>query len=430
MVEGSVNPYGCTVVKSPEGWEVAGQSGAYLTNEHARLVVAGSSADSKRTLAYSIDGKKWLPVLSDPFAGLGVGTAAACGADKWVATGTNIAGYSASTCTIAYSTNGLEWTPVPNDPFAGLGGIAHGVAFNGLTGSAALWIAVGTNATNTKTVATSTNGIAWTTLVSDPFGTISAGTATGVAYGGGKWVIVGSDNIFAGFATPRKTVATSSNGTTWALGTCEFDNGGYGTSVAYNGTTWVIGGRNQLANFVSTCTICKSSDSAVTWVPVAGDPFIGTGLCRCNSVAWNGTGVWMAVGASDTNGSEPTIAYANPAADNWIDVNNPPTTPQSPDFSFNSTYYGAGNGVTWSNALQLWVAVGTDGLPTGTHTILVSTDSNGNFWEYASNNPFGDGGRANGVAVASATVSTPAPPTIPPTPPPAISDTFVNQFKR
>lgn len=397
VAEGDVNPYGCTLVKSVGGWNVVGQSGAYLTSENAQLVAAGNSADSTRTLAYSVDGKIWFPVLSDPFAGpQGVASGVAYGAGMWVAAGTNNQSGSPSTCTLAYSINGLEWTPVTNDPFAGLGGVANAVAFNGLSDPSALWVAVGTNADNSKTVAKSTDGITWATLsTTDPFGSSSNGTGLGVAYGLGKWVIVGCDNITADWNVPRKTVATSLDGLTWSVGTCKFDDGGYGMGVACNGLTWVIGGRNQTdVNNTSTVTLCSGNPAASTWTAATGvDPFAGAGLYRCASVAWNGN-TWMAVGVC--NGNPPTMAYSGTPGQAWTKINDPPATPASPDFS---TGGGGGRGVVWSAPLQLWVAVGSDGLSVDTNTILVSTD--GFYWAYASNNPFKDNGRANGIAAAT-----------------------------
>jgi hypothetical protein len=188
------------------------------------------------------------------------------------------------TNTIATSTDGITWTPVVTSPFTSATGppiitaSGRGIAWNG-----SLWVAVGVGAVNT--IATSTDGITWTGRGKTNFAT----AAYGVAWNGIRWVAVG-----AGTLSTDHRIAHSADGLSWTGVTTNtiFSTAGYG--VAWNGIRWVAVGNG------SSHTIAYSVDG-ITWVGGAKTIFSVAG----NKITWTGTH-WIAGGEGTAN----TLAMA------------------------------------------------------------------------------------------------------------------------
>jgi hypothetical protein len=167
----------------------------------------------------------------------------AAGQEKFVAVGS---GYNGSTYygKAAYSADGVNWTAVTDtgltDAFgsdSNIGDIAYG---------GGKFVAVGTNA------AYSTDGVTWTAVADTSF--------TNITYGGGKFVAVGWGG----------TAAYSTDGINWTavtdtkFGTTAND---YITAIAYGGGKFVAAGTNGKAAY---------SADGVTWAAVSDTKF-GTG---------------------------------------------------------------------------------------------------------------------------------------------------------
>ena len=167
----------------------------------------------------------------------------AFGNNTWVAVGQN--------GKIAYSTdNGRSWTAVPAGTAANQSGFRNVTSVNAVAFANNMFIAVGGDGTNASLagISYSTDGRTWTAVASPP-----QGGWNGIAYGGGRWVIVG------GFAqsVPTQT-AYSTDGRTWttvdvsgaipssvygvAFANSRFVATGNGrTATSTNGSSWTAG---------------------------------------------------------------------------------------------------------------------------------------------------------------------------------------------
>lgn len=128
---------------------------------------------------------------------------------------------------IATSVNGINWTTI-NPQMSTVYGIAYG---NGL------YVAVGDGGK----ISTSLDGITWTSRI-NPFPT---GIITKVAYGNGKFVVFGVSNL-----------ATSPDGITWTLQTTPFINATNGVYFAYGNGLYVV---------VEFFGQCATSPDGITW---------------------------------------------------------------------------------------------------------------------------------------------------------------------
>jgi hypothetical protein len=153
------------------------------------------------------------------------------------------------------STDGLSWTLRTN---ASPSSQNSNLKFNGIPGTKGLWILTSFD----NTVATSTNGITWTTQVS-PFTDASTDIQSiehNWSGSSGRWVMAGSD---AG----TNKIFYSANGTSWtagtlpAFGSCE--------ALEYVDGTWICGSNLD-------CTSSTSAD---------GQTFTSTGTAACASAA-------------------------------------------------------------------------------------------------------------------------------------------------
>ena len=227
--------------------------------------------------------------------------------DRWMGGGSNFPN------SLAYSYNGINWTGLGTNIF----GTCYGIAWNGT-----IWVAVGISGPGAPNyIAYSYDGIRWTGLGMIIF----RYSGNGIAWNGAMWVAVGwGDN----------TIAYSYDGINWiGLGTSIFT--GSGADVAWNGSMWIAVGDGSNA-------IAYSYDG-INWIGLGTSIFTSSGA----DVAWNGS-MWIAVG----NGTN-SIAYSYDGI-NWIGLGAIIFT--------NGCYRIAWNGT-------MWIAVGW-----GTSSIAYSYD--------------------------------------------------------
>ena len=154
-----------------------------------------------------------------------------------------------------------------------------------------------------------------------------------------------------------------------------------GNKVKYNGVVWVAAGKSGNTSVASGNiygnTLAYSSNG-MNWSGLGNSIFYD----EAKSIGYSSSGdVWVAVGSGINGGN--TIACTDPTKDfvnSWQGIMNTP-------LDVNGT--GVANDVNWDFSFNCWVAVGTDGISTGS-TIVTST--NGASWFAAPSNPFGPGG--------------------------------------
>jgi hypothetical protein len=222
------------------------------------------------------------------------------------------------TNTLAYSYDGLIWIGIGKTVFTTTG---YRVAWGGDK-----WIAVGTGG---MTVAYSIDGITWTNASSGT--SIFTTEGRGIAWNAGKSEVYIQHPVIA-VGQGSNTIAYSVDGLRWTgLGSSIFTVAGNG--VAWNGMRWVAvgSGTNSLAYSVD----------GLRWTG------LGTSLFTSGkSVAWNGT-MWVAVGSGANS-----IAYSYDG-NQW--------------FGLGIALLMTGNGITWSG--NQWIAVGT-----GLYSVAYSAD--------------------------------------------------------
>ena len=126
---------------------------------------------------------------------------------------------------------------------------------------------------STNNVLTSTNGINWSSA-----GNTNFSIAISVAYGGGKWVVVG---------TGIQSIMSSNNGTTWSS-TTGFING-EGTCVSYGGGLWLAGGYGDNGNILQ-------SENGIDWTTSYN---IGTNSNIFDLLYNPTTNLWVACGYNE-----------------------------------------------------------------------------------------------------------------------------------
>jgi len=233
------------------------------------------------TTTVSVDGKNWSRVPNDPFnipvplvASTGVGNAICWDGHQWIAGGANTHpdfNSAYSTITIATSPDGITWTSYADTPF--VGGAVYAIGYNG-----SQYVFAGTNGgslfynsppgtftlqvTEVGTPLVGQGNLNLIPVANDPFG---SGNAYGVAWNGQKWLAVGS-SIGPGvtFVSDAYTAATSSDGLNWTPSS-PFGNGiGYG--VAWSGNKWALSGTNVAPGATSPPTITNVySEDGVIW---------------------------------------------------------------------------------------------------------------------------------------------------------------------
>lgn len=211
------------------------------------------------TIATSADGVTWTSRQISPNA-LGL-NAVAFAEGRFVAVGSG-AITGVGNAVIATSSDGITWSVnenVASTMNAQLFSVAHG---NGI------WVVTGGSQNR---ILTSTNGTDWTAR------NVASSTGT-VAFGGGRFVALTNNN----------RAITSTNGIDWTAATINATNGSFYTGLAYGGGRFVVVGSNGTsfdgASLTSTDgqtwtagTAMPDSSSGVTWVAYANGAFAAGG---------------------------------------------------------------------------------------------------------------------------------------------------------
>jgi hypothetical protein len=259
---------------------------AFAVATDGNMFVAGGTpaAFGGNGLLWSNDGDTWSGSTNGSTMFTTNVRGVAYGGDKWVAVG-----ISSGAAKFAYSYDGITWTAASNSN--AIGSVPNSVAYNG-----SRWVAVGSSPAggsgNRTTIAYSDDGISWTASANS--GTIFTGSSLNVAWGGDKWVAVG---------TGANRIAYSTDGITWSgstSGNSRITGTGYG--IAYNGSQWVAAGQG-------TNALAYSSDG-ITWSGATNSNTIFSFQSYC--VTWTGT-KWVAGGigtnqlATSTDGDTWTV---------------------------------------------------------------------------------------------------------------------------
>jgi len=236
---------------------------AYAVATDGNMFVAGGQISSN-TLAYSYDGYNWSGATNGSTTFTTNVRGIAYGGGKWVAVG-----ISSGSAKIAYSYDGITWSGATNSSV--LGSAPLGVAYNG-----SRWVATAQKGGgNTNTIAYSDDGITWSGATNS--WTIFSGSCYNVAWGGNKWVAVGTGINRIAYSTDGVTWTGSTSGNSIITGT------GYG--ISYNGSQWIAAGQG-------TNSLAYSSDG-ITWSGATNGNTIFSFQAYC--ATWTGT-KWVAGG--------------------------------------------------------------------------------------------------------------------------------------
>lgn len=284
-----------------------------LTDIHyaaGRWVTVGDDSTGAFT---STDGLTWTKVLTPTGSDEVVGVSYNASNTTWVAVANM--GYSGNISAIYTSTNGTTWT-------RNLTGL---VTLEDVAYGAGRWTIVGTG---TGLIYGSTDGTTWS-MVADLGPTVSL---YGVTYGGGRWTATGK-------AGTTGKIYTSTNGTTWTE--TYSGSGGVPAAVAYDGSGRWTAASNGLDGRIYTSTngtgwsVTQTDAGSVRrgvafggalWTLVGQEGEIwsssnGTswtkiyniGIQMFKGVATNGTGRWTAVGSGGK-------IYASTNGTTWAEV--------------------------------------------------------------------------------------------------------------
>ncbi|MDR1909442.1 MAG: hypothetical protein LBQ35_05970 [Spirochaetaceae bacterium] len=239
------------------------------------IYVAGAANGS---MAWSEDAAEWTEIS----AGTGAGESQFSSSVLTVIYANNIFVAGGINGQTAWSADGKNWT-----------------AGTGLPGDA--WISTivwdGTRfvaAAATRKICTSTDGKTWS--VQDP--DLSITTIAGIAYGNGRYVVVGTNSD----ATNGRQLAWSDNLTTWTGKTHAEIQGMLGAYVqAFNAVTFARG------IFVAVGQAGKIawSDNGETWNTTTGSPFGSSYSSQPINAVTYANGAFVAAGGSGTMGWSP-----------------------------------------------------------------------------------------------------------------------------
>jgi len=260
-----------TLVSSGPIYGVAWNSNLGSTYIQQPTICLGSS-DLKNSIAYSIDGIKYVGLGNDAYSLFSIGYAAAWNGTMWVAVGTS------SLYTIAYSYDGIKWFPIINSYTYFTTGYC--VVWTGLN-----WVVGGAGNSLGLNIYYSPDGINWIPSIFmgiPPSGFDVRGLATDVIT-----IVGGTSSTTVAVGLGANIWYSNDDGINWTQA-----GGGPGFDlycVAWNGTTWLTGGiTNDL----------YSSFDGLTWTFA-----ITTGALNINSIAWNGV-VWVLVGDNTAGSSQ------------------------------------------------------------------------------------------------------------------------------
>jgi hypothetical protein len=244
----------------------------------------------------------------------------AYGSNQWLVVGRAFPSGVTESAAVLSSSNGVTWTDRT---------VISSNSFSALSFGSNRWVAVGgrSSSPNRATIATSTNGLAWTYLAPAVGGVESSLYA--VAFGNGQWLALGS--YYDAQYNWYPATLTSTNGTTWSLRA-----GGVGASLpAFGNGKWVAwGGPN----------VYTADPSNLTWTAQSLPPSVnGTDFKDLHF----SNGLWVMVGSlyrPDLTNNVPVIVTSSNGT-NW-------TQRTAPNF------YGGLAAVHYAQGQ--WVAVGSE----------------------------------------------------------------------
>ena len=373
-----------------------------------KFVAVGTNgnATTPTIVYYSYDGINWTAGSGITGAAGGSGRSVAYNGTRWVMVGA--IGATAPAATAWYSADGINWTATTTNVFTNTNfAIGYGIAWNGL-----LWVAVGTNSSNTSTSNTinySTDGLTWTVASTsgssfNGFG----GIGFCVAWNGIRWVAGGTNGL-----VPSQTILYSTNGINWTGTSPEYAVATAGTGGVSSSTLTVSGitsgairigmsinittatvntyitafgtGTGGTGTYIMSQALTITAGTTVTFdiqnANILTNTFSGS-LGQCRSLNWNGT-KWLAGG---TNGSSSTIfgAYSYDGI-TWTTL----TSTQTGAASINGIGYNSARPNTITFPRNILVAGGS--YASGATTLAYSIND-GSSWTACTNQIFGTTG--------------------------------------
>ena len=303
--------------------------------------ISGDTATIRKVVAQG-DGPVNCVAVADSTFGTDAISGVAWGNNTWVAVGAR--------GKIAYSSDGRSWTAVPPGTNVGQTGFPATGTASGIGAVAfgnGMFIAVGNR------MASSPDGRTWTAVTSNLSFTI-----TSIAYGGGRWVVVGGNG----------QTAYSTDGRTWTavdasavFGRVAVNAVAYGNNrfvaVAYRNVAYSSNGTSWIA--VDTSNIFVSSTNTVNGITYGGNRFVAAGMMGRIGYSADGA-TWTAM----TN------------------ANNTPLGGSVNDVAFgNNRYVAVGDGgqVAYSPDAATWTAVTTSVFGTRDNNIRAVAYGSGRF---------------------------------------------------
>ena len=279
-------------------------------------IMLQSRTNGQNPFTFSYDGLMWYPGTAAINASGNINAFAYNGSNLWVALGNN--------GNIATSPNGITWTS-RTTPFNGTS--AGGLAYNG-----SLWVAGGgSNPNASNTLAYSTDAITWTAIASGGFSNGGCGGGQSIGWNGSYWVAVGQTGLNVGAGATTNTsnaVLYSFNGSNWFNSRTVPATFLTGRTVAWSPTLniWAAGGAGTPAN--SSNNLIWSTDGS-NWSNAIS--VIGTGPnTQVNAIIWDGS-LFVAGGATSGTGCLVTSSDGR----NWV------TNSNFTGFNINSITYDA-----------------------------------------------------------------------------------------
>lgn len=258
---GTINGYDLTKL-----YPVSASNGTTISTVYWDLSTQATPAALRYFSAITSDGTNWTTKRISAFT-TGLPQGMACDGTTFV-----MIGGSVSTSTIWTSTDGLSWTSVSNT-LAGLYGQGS------MTYGGGKFVIAGRNASGKLVLAVSSNsGATWSeTTTTISVTTLSAGV-TSICYDGTNFLVVSGPYPYA--TAPTRTLAYSTNGTTWVDKTASLPTncGIYGIATDGAGTVCVA-----VATSSTVSAVYYSTDHGVTWANTSAG---GIGLLL--SIFWIG----------------------------------------------------------------------------------------------------------------------------------------------
>lgn len=282
------------------------------------VLVVGSNSSATNNMVYASNASTIFRTVNGSFSIRGA-KIANNGSNFWVAVGLG----ATATASIQYSPDGFNWATIGARGFPAGG---RGIAYGG-----GKWIAVGSmgGPSANTTIQYSGNGVSWSNCTGATF-SVTAGSGSGIAYNGSNlWVAVGTDS-------PGLTgIKYSSDGINWASATLLPPIPINFVSVGYGGGAWLASDGIQYT---------YRSVNGSTWSLVAP---------ATPRLAYAYTGEFWLGGGTAISGNPTTTIQLSPNGSNWINI-------------ATGGFTGACYDILPNPTQSTFLAVGTDVVPTQT----------------------------------------------------------------